>query len=243
MLVLQEKLSAESPNVPRYLGELETGDWVLGNFLRDTGRPEKAEEAYRKSLAICGKQVAAFPTNADNRAALAFRCYSLGPLLAASDRSQEADQLYRKALTFTPDGPDGHNYLALLLLICPEPKFRDPARAVELAKKATDLAPKFGYIWNTLGMAYYRAGNHRDAVQALENAIQFGNGGDGWDWIFLAMAHWQLGDKADAREWYDKASQWMEKDHSPKDELWRELRSYRVEAAELLGIKDTQKRM
>ena len=31
------------------------------------------------------------------------------------------------------------------------------------------------------------------------------------DWFFLAMARWQLGEKDKAREWYDRAVQWMDK--------------------------------
>lgn len=47
------------------------------------------------------------------------------------------------------------------------------------------------------------------------------------------MAHWQLGEKDKAREWYDKAVQWMDK-NKPQDE---ELKRFRSEAEELLGIK------
>jgi len=50
----------------------------------------------------------------------------------------------------------------------------------------------------------------------------------------LAMAHWQLGHKKEARQWYDKAVQWMDM-NKPQDE---ELRRFRAEAALLLGIKD-----
>ena len=52
------------------------------------------------------------------------------------------------------------------------------------------------------------------------------------------MAHWQLGDQDDARSWYDKAvermEKWMDK-NKPQDE---KLRRFRAEAEELLGIAD-----
>ena len=51
------------------------------------------------------------------------------------------------------------------------------------------------------------------------------------------MARWQLGEKEQARKWYDKAVQWMDK-NKPKDE---ELRRFRKEAEELLGIGDESK--
>jgi hypothetical protein len=50
------------------------------------------------------------------------------------------------------------------------------------------------------------------------------------------MAHWQLGETEQARTWYDRAVQWMDK-HQPQDE---ELRRFRTEAAELLGVGSGQ---
>ena len=55
--------------------------------------------------------------------------------------------------------------------------------------------------------------------------------GDG-NAVFLAMAHWQLGDKELARKQYDQAVQWMEK-NQPMNE---ELKHFRSEAVELLKI-------
>jgi hypothetical protein len=46
------------------------------------------------------------------------------------------------------------------------------------------------------------------------------------------MAQCHLGNKDEARQWYDRAVQWMEK-NNPQDE---ELRRFRTEAAELLAI-------
>jgi len=54
-----------------------------------------------------------------------------------------------------------------------------------------------------------------------------------FDWFFLAMAKHRLGHK-DAREWYDEAVAWMEKD-KPDD---KELKRFRAEAEEVLGITD-----
>ena len=51
------------------------------------------------------------------------------------------------------------------------------------------------------------------------------------------MANWQLGEKDKARQWYDKAAQWMEK-NEPKNE---ELRRFRKEAEELLVVRAEKK--
>jgi hypothetical protein len=47
------------------------------------------------------------------------------------------------------------------------------------------------------------------------------------------MAHWQLDQEEEARKWYDEAVAWMDKNR-PQNE---ELRRFRAEAAELLGIE------
>jgi hypothetical protein len=57
-------------------------------------------------------------------------------------------------------------------------------------------------------------------------------GGDSIDWFFLAAAHWEMGDKKQARRWYDQAVAWMDTNH-PKDP---ELLRVRAEAAAVLGM-------
>jgi WD40 repeat protein len=104
--------------------------------------------------------------------------------------------------------------------------------AMHNAEIACRLESQNGDFWNTLGVARYRVGDWKAALKALEKAMELRQGGDSADWFFLAMAHWQLGDKDQARRWYDKAVAWMEK-HQPKNE---ELRRFRAEAAELIGL-------
>src|SRR5262249_8173518 len=114
-----------------------------------------------------------------------------------------------------------------------EPKSLDPKRAVQLARKAVDSAPKEGNFWNTLGAAQYRAGNWKAAIEGLNKSMEFRKGGDSFDWFFLAMAHGQLGAKDEAHKWYEKAVDWMDKNAKDNDEL----RRFRLEAEELLQIK------
>jgi uncharacterized protein HemY len=89
------------------------------------------------------------------------------------------------------------------------------------AERALRLSPKNGIIMNTLGIAYYRTGHWQDAIDTLEKSMALRLGGDANDWFFLAMAHWQLGHKDEARQWYDKAVEWMEKNQSKNEELRR----------------------
>jgi WD40 repeat protein/Tfp pilus assembly protein PilF len=135
------------------------------------------------------------------------------------------------------DDAQTHNNLAWLLATCPEPKFRNPGRAVELAKKAVELAPRQSSHWNTLGVAHYRAGNWKEAIEKLEKAEALAPGRYvAWNAFFLSMAQWQLGDRGKARQMYTQAVSWMEK-NKPDDE---ELRRFRAEVEALLENKDTR---
>jgi tetratricopeptide (TPR) repeat protein len=131
-----------------------------------------------------------------------------------------------------------HDSLAWHLATIADPTFRDEKWALELAMEAVRLAPNDGDFWNTLGVAYYRVGNWKEAIVTLEKAMELSHGGDPGDWLFLAMAQWRLDNKDKARNWYDKAVAWMDKNQNhPTADF---LRLYRSEAAELLGVKKKQ---
>ena len=66
--------------------------------------------------------------------------------------------------------------------------------------------------------------------------MSLSKGGDSFDWFFLAMANWQLGNKELARQWYDRAIQWMDKNQSQD----AELRRFRAEAGKLLGLPEEE---
>lgn len=160
----------------------------------------------------------------------------LGHALYHNARPDEALAVTREAIRLAPRSAHAHSNLAWFLANSPDPKFRDPARAVEVARKAIELAPKGGGFWNTLGVAYYRAGDWKASVAALEKSMELGNGGEAFDWFFLAMAHWRLGHNDEARAWYDKATAWDAKNlPQPENE---DLRRFQAEAAALLGVID-----
>ena len=72
-----------------------------------------------------------------------------------------------------------------------------------------------------------------NAVEELEkNIIAMNGGGRGEDFLLLAMSHWQLGDKDDAKLWFERDADWVKKQpHVPHRQ-----KSLRNEAAELLGV-------
>jgi tetratricopeptide (TPR) repeat protein len=190
----------------------------LGNALLREKKYDEAVAAYRAALKLDPKHAGAYS--------------GLGRVLYQEGQLDEALAALNKALAIDPQHAPVHNSLAWLLATAPDANVRNPARAVELARRTVDVAPEQGDFWNTLGAAHYRAGDWKAAITALEKSMALRQGGDCSNWFFLAMAHWQLGEKEKAREWYDRAVEWTNK-HKLDDE---ELRRFRTEAAELLGV-------
>jgi tetratricopeptide (TPR) repeat protein len=191
---------------------------TLGAAFEAQGKLDDAIAAYRKAVEL-HPDFAEFYMN-------------LGSSLEAQRKYEGAIAALNKAVELKPDNSKYCNRLAWLLATAPAPESRNAALAVELALRAVKAAPTDGNLWNTLGVAHYRAGHWQDAIEALGKSMERRGGVDASDWLFLAMAHWQLGHKDEARTWYDKAVEWTDQ-NQPKNE---ELRRFRAEAAELLGI-------
>jgi tetratricopeptide (TPR) repeat protein len=138
-----------------------------------------------------------------------------------------------KVAELRPDWPEYHNNGAWLLATHPDPRRRDPGRAVALARRAVELDPDEGDYWNTLGVAQYRAGDWNGAIAALEKSVAL-QGYNSYVGFFLAMARWQRGERDAARRLYDQTVEWM-KTAKPND---KELRRFRAEAAVLLQVEE-----
>ena len=126
---------------------------------------------------------------------------------------------------------DGYNDLAWLLLTTPDRGQRDVSRAILLAEKAVERAPECGTYRNTLGIAYFRAGDWKAAIAALERSIASDGGGTSFDFFFLGMAYWHQGDEAQAHLWCARADEWMEKNRPDHADLLR----FRAEATSLFS--------
>jgi tetratricopeptide (TPR) repeat protein/tRNA A-37 threonylcarbamoyl transferase component Bud32 len=192
---------------------------ALGLILRAQGKLDEATAEFRKTIECVPKDPAAHN--------------NLGTALADQGRYEEAEAAFREAIRINPSVAIGPNQSAWRLANAPDPKRRNGHQAVAFARLAVEAAPTNGKYWNTLGAAQYRAGNWKEAIAALARSMELRKGGDSSAWFFLAMAHWKLGEKEEARTWFDRAVQWMDKNQPKNDELGR----FRAEAAQLLGIK------
>lgn len=115
-----------------------------------------------------------------------------------------------------------------------DPKLRDPRRAVEVLQVFVKKRPDLGAFWTTLGVALYRTGDWNASLAALSKSLERRRL-NGVDWFFMAMAHWQRGEKENARKWYTAATRWAEK-YEPENE---ELARFRAEATALLKMPAT----
>jgi serine/threonine protein kinase/Tfp pilus assembly protein PilF len=245
-LEYSEPLQRSYPDNLRYASDVVVAKYLLSASVAALGdnalaakRKQEGDEVLKQACARVrahrGPSVAAA-----FYASLATELEFMGAGLANKNRQQELANLYGVAIELLGQAeefePKNVHHLAWLLATCPDAKLRDPDRAVKLARKAVESAPKDGSVWNTLGVAHYRASDWKAAIAALHKSMELRNG-DAWTWFFLAMACWQLEKKEEARKWYDQAVQWMEQNQPKNQELGR----FRAEAAELLGVKDEKK--
>jgi serine/threonine protein kinase/Flp pilus assembly protein TadD len=156
----------------------------------------------------------------------------------ADDRDPEAQQqwrdtaiqLLRRAAERCPDDPTMMNSVAWNAVSLPDPSLHQPQQAMQIAKRALERKPDAGAIWNTLGLAQYRAGHYEDAIASFEKSRSYPTT-DEYDLTFLAMAHWQVGRKEIALPFLREALAKYENRSVPNPELERFLK----EAATLVG--------
>jgi serine/threonine protein kinase/Flp pilus assembly protein TadD len=218
---------ADAQQVVRAMATNASAHNLLGHAFYRKGAFDDAITAYREAIRLSPDSFVLH--------------FNLQLSLAKKGDREEALVEARKAIrNLRSDSAADHNRLAWLFATQLDPKFGDPAITVQLANRAVELDSKQRNHWGTLGVAHYRAGDWKSTITAMEEAINLSNGGVVSDFFFLAMAHWQLGDKDQGRQWYDQAVQWMDQ-HKPENE---ELDRFRAEAAELLGLpagtKDAQ---
>jgi eukaryotic-like serine/threonine-protein kinase len=156
--------------------------------------------------------------------------------LTREQRVKQDIETYRREVEAAPSSAPACNRLAWALLTAPE-ALRDVAAALALAERAVRLAAADALYRNTLGVAYYRAGRYREAVDALRPNLERQE--DRYlalDLYFLAMSHQCLGETAQARDTYNWAVRWAQIQARVSARELEELTEFRAEAEKVLGI-------
>jgi len=225
-VALRQARADDSPLSAEHLAELVPTYRDLARMLELVGRRAEAARAYDQAIRLADRLVRRFPERLDGEREWIGMVEAVVQFSAAADRPT-AEEYFQRLREFAPIHGRSQNDLAWYLVTNPDACFCDPGRAVELADKAVAGSPHIGTYWNTLGVARYRADDWAGAVTALEESRRLLAGQlDSFNTFFLALAHWQLGDRDQARRWYDLAVEWMDK-YQPKNP---ELIRFRAEA-------------
>jgi serine/threonine protein kinase len=237
---IREQLVEQHREVPEYATELGGSFYNLGYLLNKQDEPlqalkclDKARDLLREALQ---RKTPVSSARQKLRGTLSSRAEALADLGRMDEALHDLEEALElgKAIKEPP-----YREMSKFLATCPDPKFRDLARALDLAKKAVELAAKIPDqdCWHNLGMVQYRVANWQEARTALGKSIEARKGGDASDWYLLAMTCWRLGQKEEARMWYEKAATLMQKDQKHLQEIkkeWKELRQLQAEARAVL---------
>jgi tetratricopeptide (TPR) repeat protein len=145
----------------------------------------KASETYGAALARIGGELPAHDWSI---------LFSRGIAEERSGAWKQAETDLRKALSLRPNEPSVLNYLGYSLVDRNE---RLP-EALKLIKEAVDLRPTDGFIVDSLGWAYFRLGDYKNAQTTLERAVEL-EPSDAEINNHLGDAYWQGGRREEAR--------------------------------------------
>jgi tetratricopeptide (TPR) repeat protein len=221
----------------------------LGAILCDVRREyESAADCFRKAIELD-------PKNADAHG-------NLGAALANQGKLDDAIAAFHKAIDLNPKHANARRALGdslgnkgWNLINSPDPKLRDPQRAIEAIKEAVEAAPQSSMAWQYMGWAQYRLGDWGASIEALEKScmLQAGGTGDSYQWIVLALAHAQLAaheglpeeermrHRAESHRWYESSAKDLDSKKwttRPSGILDQAVWDFRQEALKLIGSKE-----
>jgi serine/threonine protein kinase/predicted Zn-dependent protease len=229
-----ESLMEAFPDVPEYRSAV---CWISGNLadtLRTMGRLDEAEACLRRAIGLAKKHDPTGSYWGVLYEKLGTVCHDLRRDNDAAEAFREARVRYEREDKLKPDVIWQKRLYARFLTRCPAVQFRDQERAIALAKQALQAAPQVPEGWQILGEAEYRTGHWEAAIEALDHETRLGTKDSPALALYLAMAKWQLGRRAEARRLYDQAVGEMDQSRSRNDDLRRLC----AEAAGLLGLPE-----
>lgn len=183
---LDDALSLANSAVEKFPQSSELTDFRIRLLAKDHKNAE-AIEAARQAL-----------TKWPNNGTLAF---ILGSLLDETGDKKAALSVMEDLLKKEPENYQVMNYIGFTLA----DENRDLERALELLKKAVELAPNEAFIIDSLAWAYFRLGKYEDALREIRRAIKLGETTDSAIWDHYGDIAQKSAKKEEARKAYRKA--------------------------------------
>lgn len=168
----------------------------------------RANERYAESAAVLDKVIARAGANPDWRL-----LYMRGVALERAGRWPEAERDLTTALAAQPDEPELLNYLGYSWI----DRGERLGEAMDMVKRAVAGNPRSGAAIDSLGWAYYRLGDYRNAVEKLEEAVQLEPADPDIN-SHLGDAYWRVGRTIEAGFQWNRAL-----GLEPSDSLKREI--------------------
>jgi len=102
--------------------------------------------------------------------------FNIANTLLQMGRAEEAHSHLQKALERAPNDAEAQKNMAWILATCPDARFRNGAKAVELAERANELTKGRNPVMAvTLAAAYAEVGRFSDAIKTAEVAYRLAN--------------------------------------------------------------------
>jgi tRNA A-37 threonylcarbamoyl transferase component Bud32/tetratricopeptide (TPR) repeat protein len=208
-----DRLAREHPGTPVFDHDRAGMYYYLDLSCRAAGDRPGSQRAIGKSIEILTQLVAQYPDDPAYRRELSqFYSVSGDVDVILGDDLANGLKRHERAAAIDPSNPRPLARMAWILTTYHDPRQRDPLRAAELAAQAIAIEPRNPQHWRALGLAQYRSGNWAESLHSFEKSMVLQSGGEGLDWYLAAMAHWQLGDKARAGDFYRQGETWKQRE-------------------------------
>jgi tetratricopeptide (TPR) repeat protein len=238
VLAMARKVAEEYPEQPEHAVGYAGRQSALADLLWAPGRRAEAEALYADALARVECGARDYPQVFAWRVNVPALCSSLAWLYHAEGRPSEADKLFRRTLELWdalarefPERSGFSDALAWLLSTCPIEGLREPRQALAHARRVAELTPHEPASHVTLALALYRAGQWQACLDALGKTRGARHNHEATVAVLQAMAHWQRGDRARARECHAEAARLPD----PAGAGGEAVRVLRGEASALIG--------
>jgi tetratricopeptide (TPR) repeat protein len=205
-----EDLRKRAPQTVQYTRHVFSTLVEYGELQRRNGRFAEAEATLRKAVDLINATAPKYPEGESRlRDDLASLYANQWLLLAGAGREQEAADFVKKLESAKPQNATALIAIARAMLDETEPKTRNPAEAIRLARWATDLEANQPDHWLVLGLAQLRGDDAKSSIQSLETASKLKLTYSPEIGLLQALAFRQVGDRANAAKRLAEAKSWL----------------------------------